>query len=60
MLTVSGTASFSHHAIFGLKVLANPYYDDSGLLQDFYAVRGWNMMYDTYESGMNGTILKME
>ena len=60
MLTVSGTISFSHHSIFGLKVLANPYYDDSGLLQDFYAVRGWNMMYDAYESGMNGTILKME
>lgn len=59
-LTISGTKSFSHHAILGLKVLANPYYDETGLLQDFYAVRGWNMMYDTYESGMNGTILKME
>ena len=60
MLTVSGTKSFSYNAVFGLKVLTNPYYDGTGLLQDFYAVRGWFMRDDTYESGMNGTILKME
>jgi hypothetical protein len=61
MMESGGTVSFSFNPTMGLKILTNPYYDETGFLsQEFYAVRAWNFMGNTYIGGMNGTLLKME
>jgi hypothetical protein len=61
MMESGGTASFSSNSTMGLKILTNPYYDETGFLsQEFYAVRAWNFMGNAYINGMDGTLLKME